>query len=132
MKKNKFTAVALIATALTLTSCSSTIYPGLDHENITISGDEYFTSDNLDYIYEKLHDASTTGEEVRDIIISNYTLGYIGDYRLIDGEIKLIGFDVTDETGATETTEAQKFEFIQTNVAYSTQIDSWKTGILFI
>ncbi len=118
MKKNKFTAVALIATALTLTSCSSTIYPGLDHENITISGDEYFTSDNLDYIYEKLHDASTTGEEVRDIIISNYTLGYIGDYRLIDGEIKLIGFDVTDETGTTETTEAQKFEFIQNHEIY--------------
>ena len=78
----KICLLSLAAVSLLLTSCNnSEIYPDLSNE-VTVNDNTLLTRDDLVYIYEKLHDSSTTGSEVRDLILARYAVNLIGDFTL--------------------------------------------------
>ena len=119
MKAKKLLALCLTASTLALTACNDdTIYPGLNHDEISFAEgtSDYFTQEDLDYIYEKLHDGTSTGETVRDYIINEYAKSYIGDYRIKDGKIILIGYDESKD--GTPLSDQDKQTFIENHTIY--------------
>ena len=107
----KICLLSLAAVSLLLTSCNnSEIYPDLSN-GVTVNDNTLLTRDDLVYIYEKLHDSSTTGSEVRDLILARYAVNLIGDFTLNDsGEVVLNGYDDTDDSG--------KLEYVKNNCVY--------------
>lgn len=112
MKSKKILSLGLLAATLTLASCD--IYPDLDFDYITIddtSEDQVFTEDDLTYLYEKLHDTDSTGEEVRDYILLKYANVLLGEFSMDEsGNIIIEGYD--------DATEAEKLEFVQAHEPY--------------
>lgn len=120
MQNKKILALALAAFAtLGLTSCGKKIYPGLKPDSITIqNGEGVFSKDDLTYIYEKLHDSSSTPSEVRDAILSEYAKKYIGDFKLNDegNGVILVGYDKTKDGSTVD--DAAKLAFIKKHEIY--------------
>lgn len=108
----KLGILTLAAVPLILTSCGDdTIYPDLSDE-ITVSDNSFLTKDDLVYIYEKLHDESSTGSEVRDLILRKYAQSFIGDFELTEaGEIVLNGYD-------DKTTDSDKLAYVKNHEVY--------------
>lgn len=113
----KICLLSLAAVSLLLTSCNnSEIYPDLSNE-VTVNDNSLLTRDDLVYIYEKLHDSSTTGSEVRDLILARYAVNLIGDFTLNDsGEVVLNGYDDTDDSG--------KLEYVKNHRVYWDKVET--------
>ncbi len=121
MQNKRIFALALATlTTLGLASCGSDeIYPNLDKNTITISnGEGVFTEDDLTYIYEKLHDSSTTASDVRDALLTQYAKNYIGDFKLNDegNGIILVGYDKTND--GNDVDDAGKLAFVKKHEIY--------------
>lgn len=105
----KIGLLSLAAVSLLLSSCNnSEIYPELS-DKVTVTENTVLNKEDLVYIYEKLHDTSTTGSEVRDLIMARYAVGLIGDFQLeTTGEVTLKGYDGADASKKLEFVKAHK------------------------
>lgn len=105
----KIGLLSLAAVSLLLSSCNnSEIYPELS-DKVTVTENTVLNKEDLVYIYEKLHDTSTTGSEVRDLIMARYAVGLIGDFQLeTTGEVTLKGYDAADASKKLEFVKAHK------------------------
>jgi hypothetical protein len=105
----KLLLVSVAACSLLLASCNDKVYPGLSSDAKVSENQSILTNDDLTYIYEKLHDSSSTGATIRDVILERYAKGYIGNFTLLeDGTIKLEGYD--DESAETQLEFVKKHE----------------------
>ena len=112
MKKSlKALALVLASGSLLMTSCGNNeIYPNLDQDKITIEDtSESFTKETLDILYEKIHDSSSTGADVRDVIIDATAAQVVGTFSIKDNKIVLNGYD---------TEGANKLDFVKSHKAY--------------
>lgn len=93
-KHNKVGFIALAACSLLLTGCNeSEIYPGLS-DKVTITENDVFTQEDIVYIYEKLHDTSSTSSTIRDLILSKYADELVGKFSVnSNGAVVLEGYD---------------------------------------
>ena len=112
MKKSlKALALVLASGSLLMTSCGNNeIYPNLDQDKITIEDtSESFTKETLDILYEKIHDSSSTGADVRDVIIDATAAQVVGTFSIKNNKIVLNGYD---------TEGADKLAFVKSHKAY--------------
>lgn len=119
----KLSLLSLAAVSLLLTSCGSEVYPGIS-DDITVSENSVLTLEDVEYIYEKLHDSSTTGSEVRDLILARYAVGLIGNYKLNDsGEITLEGWD--------DKNDSEKLTFVKEHKIYWDKVETEEGSNIF-
>jgi hypothetical protein len=115
MKNNKrkvFTILALASTVL-LASCNETIYsrPTDDVKDQTLINNSNVDHNTVEWLYDTLHDTSTTPEKVRDAMFKVLENGLFGDFSFSEtGEVKITGYD--------DVTDSEKLNFIKLHKTY--------------
>ncbi len=118
--KNKkvFTLLAL-ASSLLLASCNDTIYsrPSDATKDQTLISNSTVDHNTVEWLYDTLHDTSTTPEKVRNAMFKILEEGLFGEFTIsTDGSVKITGYD--GETDAT------KLSFIKLHKPY------WDQGVI--
>lgn len=118
--KNKkvFTLLA-IASSLLLASCNDTVYarPSDATKNQNLISASNVDHNTIEWLYDTLHDTSTTPEKVRDEMFKILAEGLFGKFTIaVDGSVKITGYD--GESDAT------KLSFIKLHKPY------WDQGVI--
>ena len=112
--KNSLKALLLVLASgsLLMTSCGDNeVYPNLNQDKIEIKDNSNtFTDETLDILYEKIHDSSTTGSEVRDVIIDAVAKQTLGEFKIENNKIILKDYDGK--------TKDEKIAFVKAHKAY--------------
>jgi len=111
--KKGFLALGLICATIALTSCDA-IYarPTDTLQETELVNDSNIEHNTLSWLYDTLHDSSTTASTVKDALIQILAEDQFGKYSLnSDGEVEIEGYD-------TEADGSSKLEFVKNHKAY--------------
>ena len=78
MKNKKIFTLFALAGALLLTSCDDTIYarPTEDTKNQTLINNTTVAHNTVEWLYDTLHDSSSSSEEVQNAVFRNLHNGF--------------------------------------------------------
>ncbi len=113
MKNKKIFTLFALAGALLLTSCDDTIYarPTEDTKNQTLINNTTVAHNTVEWLYDTLHDSSSSSEEVQNAVFKVLEEGVFGAYSVdTNGEVVIENYD-----GASD---SAKLEFIKSHKAY--------------
>ena len=113
MKNKKLVTVLALASAVLLTSCNDTIYsrPTDDVKDQTLINNTTVAHNTVEWLYDTLHDSSSSSEDVQDAVFKVLEEGIFGAYSVnTSGEVVIENWD--------NASDSEKLSFIKSHKAY--------------
>ena len=114
MKNKKIFTLFALASALLLTSCNDDVIysrPTSDTKDQTLINNTNVAHNTVEWLYDTLHDSSTSSEEIESAVFKVLEEGVFGAYSInANGEIVIENYDNANDS--------TKLEFIKSHKAY--------------
>lgn len=111
--KNRVAILLLLLGSFALTSCNDTIYsrPRDSIKDQTLINNSNVAHNSVEWLYDTLHDETTTAEGVRDAMFKILAEGLFGEFKVnTNGNVVITGYD--------DANDAEKLTFVKSHKAY--------------